>query len=82
MENNTPQEIPNAFKSKREFSILIETLALEEGISCVDAIIKYCSDNLIDVEEVSDLISRPLKDKLHHDFIQLNMLPKMASLDV
>jgi hypothetical protein len=69
------------FKTSSEFSLHIETLAKERNIGVVDALLEYCEDNYIEPDEVSKLINKSLKDKLEINFIDMNYLPKQASLD-
>lgn len=37
---------------------------MEKGLSYVDTILEYCEENIIDVEEIADLISKNLKEKI------------------
>jgi hypothetical protein len=42
----------------------------------IDAIVKFCTDKGIEIESVSKLVSKPLKEKLKCDAIELNYLKK------
>lgn len=68
------------FQNANEFSIFIETNAVEEGISCLQTIINYCEEGDLDIESVSKLISKPLKEKLALDFANIGMLEKNSNL--
>lgn len=75
------KEIDNIFEEKfmtqAKFSKDIETMVLEEPeLNYIDAIVHYCESNEIDVEKVSKLISKPLKEKLRYEAIRLNFLKK------
>jgi len=70
------------FKSVNEFSLHIETLVLEHKISHMDAVLKYCEDNMIEPTEIASKINKSLKDKIAINMRELNYLPKQASLDI
>ena len=40
------------------------------------AIVTYCEENSIEIETISKLISKPLKEKIKNDATQLNFLKK------
>jgi len=42
----------------------------------IDAIVHYCETNEIEIESVSKLISKPLKEKLKYDAQKLNFIKK------
>ena len=44
----------------------------------IDAILHYCDLNNIELELVSKLISKPLKEKLKHEAQQLNFIKKTS----
>lgn len=70
------------FKSANEFSLHIEELVQEHKISHMDAVLKYCEDNMIEPEEISSKINKALKEKIAINMQELNYLPKQASLDL
>lgn len=70
------------FKNSKEFSLFIERKALDNKLSYLDAILKYCEENYIDPEEVAGLVSKSLRDKLEIDFQEAHYLPKGATLEV
>lgn len=69
------------FESANDFSLFIETTANEKNIGVVDTLIQYCEDNYLEPEEVAKLVNKSLKDKLEMNFVEMNFLPKQASLD-
>ena len=75
-----PKEIDKAinkkFVSKEKFAEDIEQLVLNTKMNYIDAIVQYCDDNGIEVESVSKLISKPLKEKVKYDATELNYLKK------
>lgn len=70
------------FKTSNEFSLHIEKLAVEYRLSHLDAVLKYCSDHMIEPGDISSKINKSLKEKIENDFRDLNYLPKRAKLDV
>jgi cell division ATPase FtsA len=48
----------------------------------MDVILQYCEDNELEPQDISKLISQPLKDKIEMEFRELNYLPKEAMLDI
>lgn len=70
------------FMTKQEFSMMIEQMAITKKLSYVDAVLKYCEENMLEPEDVKDMISRSLKDKMENDFREMRFLPKVAQLDV
>ena len=66
--------IKETFHTKNSFSIMITKIANETNQSCMDALIEYCSDHDIDVEEATPYISQALKDQIEKEAFDLNML--------
>ena len=78
----TPKEIDQAinekFISKEKFAEEIEQIVLNTSMNYIDAIVDYCEKNNIDVESVGKLVSKPLKDKIKCDAMELNYLKKTS----
>ena len=78
----TPKEIDEAlnkkFISKDKFAEDIEKIVLVTGMNYIDAIIQYCEDNEIELESVSKLINKPLKEKLKYVATELNYMKKTS----
>jgi hypothetical protein len=70
------------FKSAAQFSLHIEQVAREKRMSHMDAVLKYCTDNFVEPDEIKSLINKPLKDKIAIDMREANLLPRQAVLDV
>jgi hypothetical protein len=70
------------FKSANEFSLHIEDLVKEHRISHMDAVLKYCTDNMLEPDEIASKINKSLKEKIALNMQELNYLPKQASLDL
>ena len=82
IEMPTPKEIDEAlnkkFISKDKFAEDIENLVLATKLNYIDAIIQYCEDNEIELESVSKLINKPLKEKLRFNATELNYMKKTS----
>lgn len=70
------------FKGASSFSLHIEKLAVDNKLSYMDAVLKYCADNYLEPDDIKHLINKTLKDKIEQDMMDANMLPKKASLDL
>ena len=66
------------FMCKQSFALEIETIATQEKVNYIDAIILFCEKNEIEVDSVTKLVSKPLKEKLRCDATQLNFLKKTS----
>lgn len=68
------------FMNSSEFTNTIE-LAVKNSnftISYIDAILDYCESHDIEIESVTKLISKPLKDKLEADAMRLNFIERTS----
>jgi hypothetical protein len=68
------------FRSSSEFSQFIEKRATENGGTYVDTILEFCEENNLEPNDVSNLISKSLKDKLEVDFGSRGMLKRTPSI--
>ena len=66
--------------SSKKFSYEIEEYVKKTGVSYLDAVMEYCTENKIEPETVASLISKPLKEKIEVDAMKLNLLPKVSQL--
>lgn len=67
------------FFCSSKFSQEIETIVKDDPeISYIDAIISFCEINNIELETVPKLISKPLKEKLKYEAMNLNFLKKTS----
>jgi len=79
MENELEKALENKFFCPTKFAQEIETLVhSEERMSYIDAIIHFCEKNNLDVESVPKLISKPLKEKIKYEAMELNFLKKTS----
>ena len=80
MEPNKELEkaIAKKFVTPQKFAMDIEKIVVDEDLNYIDAIIHYCEINNIEVESVTKLISKPLKERLKWDAIRLNFMIKTS----
>ncbi len=79
MENELEKVLENKFFCPSRFAQEIEGLVQKnEDMSYIDAIIHFCEKNNIDVESVPKLISKPLKEKIKYEAMELNFLKKTS----
>ena len=80
MEPNKELEkaIAKKFVTPQKFAMDIEKIVVDEELNYIDAIIHYCEINNIEVESVTKLISKPLKERLKWDAIRLNFMKKTS----
>jgi len=73
------ENLEDKFMSAAKFSQDVEHLVFHnEDMNYIDAIIHYCELNEIELESVSKLISKPLKEKLKLDAQKLNYIKKTS----
>ena len=72
------KDLKNVLESKfltpSKFALEIEKIVVEEKMNYIDAICFYCESNNIEVDSVTKLISKPLKEKLKWDATRLNFM--------
>ena len=79
MENELEQALENKFFCPSKFAQEIETLVhSDDKMSYIDAIIHFCERNAIDIESVPKLISKPLKEKIKYEAMELNFLKRSS----
>ena len=76
------KDLKNVLESKfltpSKFALEIEKIVAEEKMNYIDAICFYCESNNIEVDSVTKLISKPLKEKLKWDATRLNFMKKTS----
>ena len=71
--------LKNKFLCQDKFSNDIENLVKDNsGMNYIEAICHYCEQNSIEIESVSKLISKPMKEKLKGNASELNYLKKTS----
>jgi hypothetical protein len=77
--NQVEIELNKKFMCSEKFSNQIECLVKENSdMDYISAIVFFCEKNQIDIENVSKLISKPLKEKLKWNAMELNFLKKSS----
>ena len=78
-ENDINKLLESKFYCPRKFSEEIEKIHSDDSSrSHIDAIVYFCEKNNIDVESVPKLISKPLKEKIKCEAIELNFLKRTS----
>jgi hypothetical protein len=71
--------LENKFFCPTKFAQEIESLVhLNCDMNYIDAIIHFCDRNNIDLESVPKLISKPLKEKIKYNAMELNFLKRTS----
>ena len=79
MENELEKVLESKFFCPSRFAQEIEKLVqVNVDMSYIDAIVHFCEQNNIDVESVPKLISKPLKEKIKYEAMELNFLKKSS----
>ena len=80
MEKNKELEkaIASKFLTPQKFAMEIETIVANEELNYIDAICHYCEINGLEVDSISKLVSKPLKERLKYDAINLNFMKKTS----
>jgi hypothetical protein len=79
MENELEKVLESKFFCPSRFAQEIESLVhVNEDMNYIDAIVYFCEKNSIDLESVPKLISKPLKEKIKYEAMELNFLKKTS----
>lgn len=79
MENELEKAFENKFFCPSRFAQEIENIVqVNPEMNYIDAIIHFCEKNNLDLESVPKLISKPLKEKIKYEAMELNFLKKTS----
>ena len=80
MEPNKELEkvIESKFLTPSKFALEIEKIVAEDKMNYIDAICYYCEINELEVDSISKLVSKPLKEKLKWDATRLNFMKRTS----
>ena len=79
MENELEKVLESKFFCPSRFAQEIEKVVkYNSEMNYIDAIIFFCEENNIDLESVPKLISKPLKEKIKYEAMELNFLKKTS----
>ena len=70
--------IESKFMTPSKFSLEVEKIMMEQKFNYIESICYFCELNNVEVESVVKLISKPLKEKLKNDAINLNFMKKTS----
>ena len=77
--SNLEKAFEKKFYCPVKFAEEIESIVQEnEDMNYIDAIVFFCEKNSLDVESITKLITKPLKEKLKYDAIELNFIKKSS----
>ena len=66
------------FMTAAKFSVEIESIVKEGDLNYIEAIVQFCEDKNIEMDGISKLISKPLKEKLKYDAQRLNYMKRTS----
>ena len=69
-------------QNRSKFTMAIENIRKDFGISYIDSIIYYCAEHDIELDIVDSLVTPNLKEKLEAEAVQLNFLPRGGVLPI
>jgi len=72
------QAIASKFLTPQKFAIEIEKIVANDELNYIDAILHYCESNSLEVESITKLISKPLKERLKWDATRLNYMKRTS----
>ena len=83
MENTIEKEFEKVLEEKfycpSKFAQEVEKIVQENpDVNYIDAVIIFCERNKIDLESVPKLLSKPLKEKIKFQAMELNFLKKTS----
>ena len=77
--NELEKVLESKFFCPARFAQEIESLVqVNKNMNYIDAIVYFCDQNSIDVENVPKLISKPLKEKIKYEAQELNFLKRSS----
>lgn len=76
IDNEIKEILKAKFLTPDRFSLDIERYVRDNQCNYIEGIVQYCEENEIELETISKLITKPLKEKLKHNATQLNYLKK------
>jgi len=82
IEFNDSLLITKRFRSATEFSLYIEERVAKERIGYMDAIIDYCTTNDVDLDNVGNLITLALKEKIQFEAEEANLMKPRGKLPI
>jgi hypothetical protein len=72
----------SSFLTEESFLTKIDEIVQKEGLNYIEAIIHFCEDNNVDVEDVKSVIGKSLIDRLKVDATEYGYFKKQAKLPI
>tara|TARA_B100000003_G_scaffold62368_1_gene55791 strand:- start:752 stop:1045 length:294 start_codon:yes stop_codon:yes gene_type:complete len=73
------KELESKFFSQAKVSKDIEDIYMKNpDMNYIDSVMHFCDENKIDVESIPKLLSKPLKEKIKFDAMELNFLKRSS----
>ena len=66
------------FMTAAKFSVEIEKIVKDSSLNYIEAVVQFCEDKNIEMDGISKLISKPLKEKLKYEAQRLNYMKKTS----
>tara|TARA_A100001234_G_scaffold83708_1_gene73732 strand:- start:216 stop:473 length:258 start_codon:yes stop_codon:yes gene_type:complete len=64
------------FMTAAKFSLEVEKIVKDSELNYIEAIVMFCEERNIEIENVNKLINKPLKEKLKYEAQRLNFIKK------
>lgn len=78
--DHSPEQKDRLIISADEFSMMVEEKSLNEKISCFDVLMNMVEADEVGIDNIPELLSERLKNKLEADAKNLNLLKKEVIL--
>jgi len=82
VEMNQEESTKENFLNKKKFSSMVETAVRTNSMSYLDAIVWLCEKNNIEIEDIKKYLNLPIVEQLEKEAMDLNIIPKVNTLDV
>ena len=82
MNEEIKEELNAKFLCSQKFAQEIEDIVKNTHVNYIDAIVTYCEIENIELDTISKLVSKPLKEKITLEAQNLNYIPKTGQLPV
>lgn len=70
------------FLTEETFFTKIDSIVKETGLNYIEAVVHFCEENDLEMEEITKLIGRSLKDRLKVDAMNNGYLKKESCLPI
>lgn len=79
-QNKVQEMLEEKFMTSAQFTQEIELIVKKSQFTTnyIDAIIGFCESHDIEIESVTKLISKPLRDKIESDAMKLNFIKRTS----